>query len=108
MWRRVDKITVADFASVFALFAARVFHYSLPAHLPKAVNDHLGVTMRDPFSDRGARMLWTYLALYLFYKLIKASLLRVLELDPPAVSQNRPPIDPDIPEFPQKSPLVQM
>jgi hypothetical protein len=35
IWCRIDKATVTDFAFVFALFAARVFHYSLPAHLQK-------------------------------------------------------------------------
>lgn len=95
MWRRVDKITVADFASVFALFAARVFHYFLPAHLPSAVNEHLWPHFRDPFNDRGARMLWTWLALYLFYKLIKAYLMRTLELNSPT-----PPQTPQNPELP--------
>jgi hypothetical protein len=108
MWRRVDKTVVAVFAAIFALFAARVFHYLLPAHLPKAINDHLWPHFRDPFNDRGARMLWTWLALYLFYKLIKACLLQILELNSPNLPQNPPPINPDAPEFPRKSPLVQM
>jgi hypothetical protein len=108
MWRKVDKIAAANFASVFALFAARVFHYFLPGHLPPAVNEHLSVHFRDPFNDRGTRMLWTWLALYLFYKLIKACLLQILELNPPNLPQNPPSIDPDAPEFPRKSPLVQM
>ena len=100
MWRRVDKITVADFASVFALFAARVFHYFLPAHLPKAVNDHLWVGFRDPFSDKGSRMLWTWLALYLCYKLIKASLLKILDLNPPVSPQSPIPSVPSVPPDP--------
>jgi hypothetical protein len=82
MWRRVDRITVADFASVFALFVARVVHYILPAHLPNFINEQLPAGMRDPFSDRGARALWTYVALYVFYKMIKAALFRTLDLNP--------------------------
>ncbi len=99
MWRRVDQVTVADFASIFALFAARVFHYFLPAHLPKAINDHVWFIFRDP-GDKGSRMLWTWLALYVFYKLIKASLLHVLEMDPPAPPKVPPRSDPSDPFTP--------
>jgi hypothetical protein len=81
MWRRFDKSVVTDFAAIFALFAARDFHYFLPVHLPRIINEHLSVGLRDPFNDRGSRMLWTWLALYLFYKLVKASLFRVLGLN---------------------------
>lgn len=95
MWRRLDRITVADFASVFALFAARVFHYVLPAHLPNAFNEHLGPHFRDPFSDKGARALWMWLALYIVYKFIKAYLFRILELNPTDTAQNPPPSGPD-------------
>ena len=40
-------------------------------------------------------MLWTWLALYLFYKLIKAYLMRTLELNSPT-----PPQTPQNPELP--------
>ena len=98
MWLRVDKITVSDFASVFALFAARVFHYFLPTHLPEAIKDHVWLIFRDP-GDKGSRMLWTWLALYVFYKLIKAPLMQILDLKDPPQNPQTPsrPDDPFIP-----------
>jgi hypothetical protein len=102
MWRRIDQITVADFASVFALFAARVFHYFLPSHLPQTVNDHLWVGFRDPFSDRGGRMLWTWLALYLFYRLTKSYLFRLFGLNgsTPQAPTSLPPDETNRPSVP--------
>ena len=91
MWRRIDKITVADFASVFALLAASVFRYFLPVHLPNFVNDHLWVAIRDPFSDRGVRSSWFLLAIYVFYKLIKAYLFQILGLNSSAPQDPTPP-----------------
>jgi hypothetical protein len=102
MWRKIDKITVADFASVFAFVAACVFRYFLPVHLPNFVNDHLWVAIRDPFSHIGSRSSWFLLAIYVFYKLIKAYLFQILGLNssPP---QNPTPPAPDDTDAPDRS-----
>jgi hypothetical protein len=44
------------------------------------------------------------------WRLVYVVVCRVLELKPPAppASSKEPPLDPDVPEFPRKSPLVQM
>jgi hypothetical protein len=110
MWRRIDKTTVANFAFIFAVLVARTFYYSLPPHLPKVINEHLWIFFRDQGDRPGFtyRGFWAFLVFILFYNLIKACLMQTLELNASSSSQNLPPIDPDIPEFPQKSPLVQL
>jgi hypothetical protein len=97
IWRTIDKEVVGCFAFVYALFAARVFHYFLPAHLPKAINDHVWFIFRDPGS-RSTRSAWTWLFFYLCYKLINFCLIRVLGLN--SAPPSSPPHDPDRPDSP--------
>jgi hypothetical protein len=64
MWQRIDRGTLADFASIFALFATRVFYYFLPSRaLP---NSHALVVC---------------LSYYAFYRVINWTLFRVFDLN---------------------------
>ncbi len=72
MWQRIDQGTLADFASIFALFATRDFYYFLPSRV--LTDSHVAVV---------------FLAYYVFYRVIKWSLFRIFDLnrvDPPTSS----------------------
>ena len=74
----------------------------MPAQLPQFILAYPLVVLlvnRDTLS---------LIVFWILWHAIKVVLLRVLELNPPNPPQNLPPIDPDIPEFPRKSPLIQL
>jgi hypothetical protein len=73
----------------------------LPPHLPKVINDYYaGNAFLAPFVDQGEhsgptyRAALSYIAFFIFYKLIKASLLKILNLNLPTPPQNLPPSAP--------------
>jgi hypothetical protein len=108
--------TVANFSSLFALFLAIDWYHILPAHLPKLIADYCrSHPPLVPFAEEGPgftyRAVLSFIAFFVFYKLIKAELMRILDSDIPNSPQNLPnppPPDADTPEYPQKSPLVQL
>jgi hypothetical protein len=108
MWRRVDKTAVANFAFIFAVLVARGFYYSLPPHLGASINAHLWIFFQDPSVHAGSsyRGIWSFCAFILFYILIKACLMQALDLDPN--SRTPDSSDDSTPEYPQKSPLIQL
>lgn len=116
IFRNVNTTTVANFSFIFALLWAIDWHHFLPPRLPKGMADYCRHNpFLIPFANEGPGPTYRYwlclLAFYIFYKLIKAYLMRVLDLNGPRPPQNPPPFtpsDPDAPEFPQKSPLVRL
>lgn len=107
MSRKLNPITLADFSSVFALFVAVDWYQFLPPHLPKAVVDYFGSNpFFYPFDEQRSpggltyRAALSYVAFFIFYKLIKASLLKILDLNPPASPQNPVPLVPSVPPNP--------
>ena len=108
--------TVANFSSLFALFWAIDWYHILPAYLPNAIADYCrSHPQLAPFAEQGPgfsyRAVLSFIAYFVFYKLIKAYLMRILDLNDPNPLRdlpNPPPPDPDTPEFPRKSPLVQL
>lgn len=117
-FRKVNTDSVANFSSIFALLLAIDWYLVLPPHLPKAIVDYFGSNpFFYPFDEQRSpggptyRGMLSFVAFYIFFRLIKAYLMHILDLDSPEPPQNLPtppPTDPDIPEFPQKSPLVQL
>jgi len=109
MFRKINAMTVADFSSVFALLLAMAWYHLLPPHLPQVIADFCARNaFLAPFSEQGRgltyRGVFSFIAFFVFYKLIKAYLMQALDLNVP----NPPSSDPDISEFPRKSPLVQL
>ena len=115
MFRKLNTVIVADFSFVFALVVAVGWSNSLPLLLPKAIAEYCaGNAFFYPFLKQGPGPTYRYylglVAFIVFYKLIKAWVLQTLELNASTPSKGRPqlPNDPSSPEFPQKSPLVQL
>lgn len=110
---KVNADTVANFSIVFALLLAIDWHHFLPPNLPQAIVHRFGsngflASLLEPGPGIHYRGVLSIIAFFLFNKLIKAYLMRVLDLNSPQPPQNPPPSDPDIPEFPKKSPLIQL
>jgi hypothetical protein len=105
MFRNLNTTTLANFSFTFAVLLATAWYHLLPPHLPKSIADYFA--SNSPFVEDYRRFL-SYIAFFLFYKLIKAYLMQNLGLNASNPPQNRPPIDPETPEFPRKSPLVQL
>ena len=91
---------------VFAALAAHDVYQLMPAK--HQVPGH-GVSLFKVFIlDRS--MVWP-IVFFGLWRLVYVVLLRVMEMNPPKYPQNvayPPPPDPEAPEFPQKSPLIQM
>jgi len=86
MWLRVDTISVANFAFVFAMLLAVGWYHLLPANLPKAVIEYFWdnpffYPFREPNPNPSYRALLSYFAFFLFYKLIKACVVEKLRLN---------------------------
>jgi hypothetical protein len=94
MFRRVDAATVSTFAFISAIIVAIAFYHILPEKIPQIVTDHIGGFL---FMHRSTVAV---IAFFGFNKVIKAFLLRILELNPPAPPQNAPPSDPVEPFVP--------
>jgi hypothetical protein len=101
-FQRVTSNSVSNFSFVFAALSAHDVYQLMLAKLPKSIPGISQALL--PFLDRN--LLWIFI-FWGLWRLTYAVLLRVLELNHPA-PRKEPPIDPDIPEFPQKSPLVQL
>lgn len=97
LWRFKDVNTnsISNFSAIFAAFASHDY-YRLMLPATSASRNGLG--------DRDLMWIFVFMALWTGMKFI---LNRLLEINSSSSSQN-PPVDPDIPEFPQKSPLVQL
>jgi hypothetical protein len=113
MWLRVDESVLANFAFVFAFLLAVVWYHLLPTNLPRVIIDYFGnnpffVPFRGSNPNPSYRAALSYLAFFLFYKLIRAYLFQVFDFKPQARANSLPTDDPSIPEFPQKSPLVEL
>jgi hypothetical protein len=91
MFSKLNGITVTNFSFLFAALVALAWYHSLPTHLSKAMLDYFRSNpFLIPFADSHGvtdRSVVSYLAFFLFYKLIKAYLLQVLDLDPAQSSQ---------------------
>lgn len=111
MFRKVNGTTISNFAFIFSVLVARTLYYFLPVNYPRFVGDYVG---NNPFFEQGDgpgityRVTLGFIVFLLFYNLIKPYLLRTLGLSGSNPPQNRPPTDPEVPQFPQKSPLVQL
>lgn len=109
MFRTVNVVTVSNFAFVYAYLLAKTWHHFLPPNLPEAWARHLG---KSPFLAQGNepgihyRGLLAIAAFFVFYILIKDCLLRVLNLGKPSSPSTE--LDASIPEFPRKSPLIEL
>ncbi len=111
MYQTITPSLVADFASIVALIFAVAWYHILPPHLPAVVVDYFSrdaalASLVEPGPGPSYRGLLAILAFHIFFKLIKAYLLQVLGFNPSG--QNQPPDEPNIPEFPRKSPLVEL
>jgi fumarate reductase subunit D len=98
----VNGDTVANFSIIFALLLAVDWYHLLPPHLPKVINDHLWIIFRDSSDKVGPsyRYWWSFLAFFIFHKLIKACLLQNLGLNPRNPPQNSIQSVPSVPPDP--------
>lgn len=101
---QVNTNSVSTFSFVFAAVSAHDFYQLMPAKSPEpgpGVSPFLVI-----FFDRN---MW-FLVFWGVWRLVYVVACRVLELNPPRppASSADLPCDPDTPEFPKKSPLVQM
>jgi hypothetical protein len=92
----VSEDNIGTFSFVFAAFAAHDFYRLMPPAPAKILPGFVGMLNRD--------FMWI-VVFWVLWKGTKVLLSRLLELNPPS-SRQSPPDDPDIPEFPQKSPLL--
>jgi hypothetical protein len=103
---RIDPNAVSNFAFLFAASAAHDLYYLLPTKVPAFLRVS---TLTETLLDR---TILSYLVFWILWRAIKTLLLRILELNmaeaPPNSPSSRDSIDPDAPEFPRKSPLVQL
>ena len=106
MFRRVDATAVANFAFIYAAIFARILYLILPTDLPKIIHA-LWENAPAPIFHRG---FLAFVAFFILWHLIKSTLLRILDLNPPGTPRKLPPtdvsLDSNIPEFPKKSPLI--
>jgi hypothetical protein len=99
---KVNADTAANFSFVFALLLVIDWYHLLPPHLPKAINEHLWDFFRDQGDNPGVsyRYLWSFLAFFLFNKLIRDYVMQVLNLNSPNPPQNSIPSVPSVPPDP--------
>ena len=99
---KLNADAVAYFSFIFALLLVIDWYHLLPPHLPKAINEHLWIFFRDQGDNPGAsyRYLWSYLAFFLFNKLIRDYVRQVLNLNSPNPPQNPMPSGPSTPPDP--------
>ena len=104
MFRKVNAATIANFSFIFSFLTAYTLYHVLPSNLPKFLADHVG---KDAiFFGQGTgpeisyRATLAFLAFLIFYHVIKAYLLRVLELNAPIPPQNPPSSGPEEPFVP--------
>jgi hypothetical protein len=86
MWLWVDTTSVANFAFVFAMLLAVGWYHLLPANLPKAVIDYFGdnpffAPFRESNPNPSYKAALSYLAFFVFYKLIKAFVVQKLRMN---------------------------
>ena len=106
MYKDINKNTISDFAFLFAVFIAVIFYHSLPVHFPEVIANYFGYNSTATQNDLTYRNVWAFVTWYLFWRLIKSYLMQVFELG--AVSAPNPSVDSDIPQFPKRSPLVEL
>jgi hypothetical protein len=104
MFRKVNATTIANFAFIFSFLTAHTLYHVLPLNLPNFLVDHVG---KDAiFFGQGTgpeisyRATLAFFAFLIFYNVLKAYLLRVLELNAPIPPQNPPSSAPDDPFVP--------
>jgi len=100
-FQHVNANNIGNFAFIFAAFAAHDVYQLMPAKPFKVDPGTSGLLMS--FLHRDSLWIFVFLGLWIY---LKALLGRLLELNSPAPSENSSPDNPDIPEFPQKSPLL--
>ena len=112
MFRKMNKDVVSNFAFIFAYMAAKDIYHLLPHDPSQMLSDLIGSQKSHAITDtngdplNAALAFISFLVLWFFFK---ETLLRVLELNSPAPGKNsRYPTDPAIPEFPKRSPLVEL
>jgi len=104
MWRRIDTISVANFAFMFAFLTARAMYYFLPLSLPKFLGDYVGPN--TPFLGQGDqhgisyRGTLAFIAFVILYALLKDYINRRLGLTPSNPPPNTPPYDPSTSDGP--------
>jgi hypothetical protein len=115
MYLTLDKNALSDFAFLSAVLISALFYHSMPAHLPKVIADYYANNaFMYPFLDQPGhpqsgptyRGTLAFITGYLFWRLIKAYLTQVFDLDP--VSPKQSADDPDIPEYPNRSSLIEL
>ena len=97
MFRKVDAIAVSNFAFIFSILTARALYHLLPLSLPKTLSGY--VCDDAPFLAKGQQLGISYratlafFAFFIFYYIVKAFLLRILELNASKPPQNPTPSD---------------
>ena len=95
MFRRANATSISNFTFIFSFLTARALYYLLPLNLPKFLADHVGNDA--PFLGQGSqngisyRGTLAFVAFLIFYNVVKAYLLSVLELNPSKLPQNPRP-----------------
>ncbi len=113
MFRNVDATAVENFAFIFAALSARVFystsHWALnewPLHFSEGHSLRFSLPASHPSE---ILYLIAFLSFFLFRRVYISALMSILELNP----KNPPDSssfgnDSSIPEFPEKSPLIEL
>jgi hypothetical protein len=110
MWRKINPVSVANFTFIFSFLTASTLYHLLPLNLPKILANHVGD--HAPFLAQGSepgfsyRATFAFIAFVIFYRITKAYLLRVLELNPPASPQDSTPsVPPDPYDLSKNAPI---
>jgi hypothetical protein len=106
MCRQISATTVANFAFIFSFLLAKVFYHFLPRNLPRLITDHIGNKISHGDDDISWRTVLAFIAFFIFYFVIKEIFLQVLGLNHSGRPQNLEIPGPDVPQFPEKSPLL--
>ncbi|MCE0497916.1 MAG: hypothetical protein LV481_08240 [Methylacidiphilales bacterium] len=94
MFREVKATTIANFSFIFSFLTAYALYHLLPLSLPKILADYMENYL--PLLGQGGgpgfsyRLALAIIGFFILYSVVKAYLLRVLELTPPNHSQSPP------------------
>ena len=94
MFREVKAPTIANFSFIFSFLTAYALYHLLPLSLPKILADymenHLSLLGQGGGPGFSYRLALAIIGFFIFNSVVKAYLLRVLELTPPNPSQSPP------------------
>jgi hypothetical protein len=109
MFRRVDAVAVQNFSFIFAVFTARALYEIAPRGWLRKLAEHFAAG--SPFlaprhGGSGLLALAAFLSFFFFRRLYASALMNILGLNPPKPTADGD--DSSIPEFPAKSPLIEL